>query len=183
MFCKSFQSRSSKAIVALIASLVTLQAGATDNLLQPRHISIEASLPVAQAQQQVLAAERYYSFWNTGEAHYAEAALAPDFIDTNLPAGRPQGPRGPILASKGFRAAVPDLKLEVEEMIVAGDKVVGRLHFTGHFSGSFGDRQGDGRTIDFMAVDIYTVRNGRIAENWHMEDNLSLMQQLGIVAR
>jgi predicted ester cyclase len=183
MLHKPFQSRSTKAAVALIAGLAATQACAADNLLQPRRISIDAALPAPQVQQQVLAAEQYYSFWNTGEARYAEAALAPDFIDTNLPAGRPQGPRGPILASQGFRTAVPDLQLVVEEMIVTGDKVIGRLHFTGHFTGSFGERKGDGRAIDFMAVDMYTIRNGRIAENWHLEDNLTLMQQLGLVAK
>jgi len=31
-------------------------------------------------------------------------------------------------------------------------------------------------------VDIYRVQNGLIAEDWHLEDNLTLMQQLGIVA-
>lgn len=178
----SLQSRSKNPVLALVVSMIAIQASA-DDLVQPRRISVEASLPARQAQQQILVAKQYYSFWNTGDARYAETALAPDFIDTSLPSGRPQGPRGPILASQGFRKAVPDLKLEVEEMIVTADKVIGRLHFTGHFSGSFGERKGDGRAIDFMAVDIYTIKNGRIAENWHLEDNLSLMQQLGVVAQ
>jgi predicted ester cyclase len=61
--------------------------------------------------------------------------------------------------------------------------VVGRLRFRGHFSGSFGGRQGDGRAIDFIATDIYRIdAEGRIAENWHLEDNLTLLQQLGVVA-
>ena len=37
--------------------------------------------------------------------------------------------------------------------------------------------------IDFIATDIYRIANGRVAENWHLEDNLTLLQQLGLVAK
>ncbi|MES2036700.1 MAG: ester cyclase [Pseudomonadota bacterium] len=156
-------------------------AYAQDNLPQPRNIIADKSIPAAQQQSMALAARRYYAFWNTGEAQFAQAALADNFMDRNLPAGRPQGPQGALFASKKFRAAVPDLKLEVEEMLLVGDRVVGRLHFSGHFSGSFHGQQGDGRQVDFIATDIYRVAEGRIAENWHLEDNLTLLQQLGVI--
>ena len=116
-------------------------------------------------------------------ARYAQAALSPDFIDRTLPAGRPQGPTGPLAASQAFRKAVPDLRAEIDEMMVAGDRVSVHLHFHGHFSGQFGTVQGQGQPIDFQAFDLYRVAGGRIAENWHLEDNLSLMQQLGVIAR
>jgi predicted ester cyclase len=77
------------------------------------------------------------------------------------------------------------MHIEVEEMLIVGDRVIGRLRFTGHFTGTFPNgaaaRQGDGRAIDFIAIDIYRIANGRIAENWHLEDNLTLLQQLGAV--
>jgi len=65
-------------------------------------------------------------------------------------------------------------------MIVAGDVVVTHLRFRGHFTGSFGQIRGQGQTINFIATDIYRIANGRIAENWHIEDNLTLQQQLGL---
>jgi predicted ester cyclase len=77
------------------------------------------------------------------------------------------------------------MHIEVEEMLIVGDRVIGRLRSTGHFTGTFRNgaaaRQGDGRAIDFIAIDIYRIANGRIAENWHLEDNLTLLQQLGAV--
>ncbi|WP_051229314.1 ester cyclase [Paludibacterium yongneupense] len=170
-------------VSGLILTVYALPSlAAADDAPRPEHIVVDASLPAAQRDRQIDAALRYYRFWNKGDASDALAALAPDFIDTNLPAGRAQGPGGPLQAAAVFRRAVPDLRLKVEEMIVAGDRVVGRLHFSGHFSGRFGQRQGDGRAIDFRAVDIYTIKSGRIAENWHLEDNLSLLRQLGVVA-
>jgi predicted ester cyclase len=64
---------------------------------------------------------------------------------------------------------------------LAGDHVVAHLHFWGHFNGAFGQKQGAAQTVDFIATDILRVQDGRITDNWHIEDNLTLMQQLGIV--
>jgi len=166
--------------LVLIAAL-PIAASAAEALPLPNSVVIDRSIPALQREAMSLAARRYYAFWDTGDVVYANAALAPDFVDRNLPAGRPQGPEGPVFASKNFRSAVPDLRLVVEEMLIVGDRVIGRLRFTGHFTGTFGARQGDGRAIDFIATDIYRIANGRIAENWHLEDNLTLLQQLGAV--
>ncbi|XXX73000.1 ester cyclase [Sorangium sp. So ce134] len=157
-------------------------AGAED-LPSPRSLVVDASLPKAQADAEILAARRFYAFWGTGDASYLDAAIAPTFTDRTLPKGRPQGPAGPAFASKGFRAAVPDLRCEVEQLIVAGDRVVAHLRFRGHFTGTFGDRKGAGQAVDFIATDILRVQNGRITDNWHIEDNLTLFQQLGVVAQ
>ena len=59
-----------------------------------------------------------------------KTAIAPTFTDHTLPAGRPQGPTGPAFASKHFRAAVPDLRVEVRKMIVAGDYVTVHMQFS-----------------------------------------------------
>ncbi|MGO4780720.1 ester cyclase, partial [Lysobacter sp. 2RAB21] len=55
------------------------------------------------------------------------------------------------------------------------------LRFGGHFTGRFGDTQGRGQTIDFVATDIYRIGRDRIDENWHIEDNLALLKQLGVL--
>jgi predicted ester cyclase len=125
------------------------------------------------------AARTYAQFWNTGDPALARQALAPGFIDRTLPPGRVQGPDGPLQASRTFRAAVPDLRAEATDIVAGGDRVAVRLHFTGHFTGTFDGRQGHGEPIDFQAFDLYRVENGRIAENWHLEDNLTLLKQLG----
>ena len=169
-------------IAIAVTASVALPAHAGE-LVQPNQLIVDTSLPEAQREAQILAARRYDSFWNNGDEQLATDALAPDFVDRTLPAGRAQGIAGPLAASKFVRAAIPDLACEIEQMIVAGDRVVTHLHFRGHFTGSFKDGQGKGEVIDFIATDIYRIANGRIAENWHLEDNLTLLQQLGLVAR
>jgi predicted ester cyclase len=152
-------------------------------LIEPHSLIVDRSLPRAQVNSQVIAARRYDTFWNTGDEALARSALAPNFIDSTLPTGRPQGLAGPLAASKLVRAAIPDVSCEIEQMIVVGDRVVSHLRFRGHFTGHFGQIQGHGQTINFIATDIYRIADGRIAENWHIEDNLTLQQQLGLIGK
>ena len=162
--------------LGLAVVLATAPAGAVE-LPEPAASTLRGPAAVATA------ARTYAAFWNTGDPTFARAALAESFVDRTLPEGRPQGIAGPIAASAAFRAAVPDLAAAIEDLIVADDRAVARLHFTGHFSGRFQDLVGDGRAIDFHAIDVYRVENGRIVENWHLEDNLTLLTQLGRIGK
>jgi predicted ester cyclase len=167
-------------LVAALAVAPLAQA-ATDSLVVPKKLIVDPSLPKGTARVNELAARRYDTFWNNGDEALAKAALSPQFIDRTPPPGRAQGPQGPLQASKTFRQAVPDLSCEVEQMLVVGDRVVSHLHFAGHFTGSFNGVQGKGQVVDFIATDIYRVADGKIVENWHLEDNLTLLKQLGVI--
>jgi predicted ester cyclase len=107
---------------------------AAENLPKPRIVTVATKQPARAVEAEMLPARRYYGFWTTGDEHYAIDALAPDFIDLNLPEGRPQGPQGPLVASRGFREAVPDLEVTVEHAWIAGDQIISQLHFSGHFT-------------------------------------------------
>lgn len=150
-------------------------------LVKPHELIAENNLLSAHEAALETVARRYATFWNTGDEALAREALADNFVDKTPPEGRKQGPEGALLASRAFRTAVPDLSCEVEQMIVAGDRVVSHLHFRGHFTGTFGKLKGKGQQIDFIATDIYQVRNNKIIANWHLEDNLTLMKQLGVL--
>ena len=175
--------RSLPVLAAAWVITIAYTFAADTTLLGPQSLIVDHSLPRAQVDAQIIAARRYDTFWNTGDEALARAALAPNFIDSTLPTGRPQGLAGPLAASKLMRAAIPDLHCEIEQMIVACDRVVTHLRFRGHFTGRFGQIRGQGQTINFIATDIYRVANGRIAENWHIEDNLTLQQQLGLIPK
>lgn len=173
-------------IAAALGSLPAYAAkplAAGPQLVEPATLIVDSGLPKARASAQLLAARRYDTFWGNGDEALARAALASDFMDRTLPPGRAQGIEGPLAASKMFRAAVPDIHCAVDQMIVAGDRVVAHLHFTGHFTGTFQGAQGQGQTVDFIATDIYRVANGKIAENWHLEDNLTFLKQIGVLPK
>lgn len=171
------RSRCAIAVTALLLSGAA--AAATTELVKPSVLVVDKSLTPKQQAMMETVARRYDTFWNTGEERLAREALADNFVDKTPPEGRKQGPEGPLLASRAFRAAVPDLSCAIEQLIIAGDRAVVHLHFRGHFTGTFGQRQGSGQAVDFIATDIYQIDNGKIAANWHIEDNLTLMKQLG----
>src|SRR6266404_6664967 len=141
---------------------------------------VAASIPDAQREATMKAVHAFYDFWNTGDEGLLKEAIAPNFTDHTLPPGRPQGPEGPAFASRQFRTAVPDLNVTVEKMIVAGDYVTVHMSFTGHFTGRFGQTQGKGQPISLIATDLVKIENGRITDNWHIEDNLTALQKMGI---
>ncbi len=151
------------ALLALgLAGSLAAHAASDANLPAPHHLAVDAAS--AQSDDVVQTARRYAAFWDTGDVVYAKLALSPEFVDRTLPAGRPQGPDGPLQASKGFRAAVPDLHAEIDDLVVAGDRASVHLHFRGHFTGQFQNLKGNGQTVDFQAFDLYRVRDGRISK-------------------
>jgi len=141
---------------------------------------IAGRIPEARREATVKAVRAFYDFWNTGDEALLKQAVAENFTDRTLPPGRPQGPEGPAFASRQFRAGVPDLKVTVEKMIVADNYVTVHMSFTGHFTGTFARTQGKGQPILFIATDLVKVENGRITDNWHIEDNLTLLQEMGV---
>jgi predicted ester cyclase len=129
----------------------------------------------------ILAARRYAAFWNSGETRYAEAALSANFVDRTLPPERRPGFGGVLQAAQNFRAAIPDLRTEIEDLLVVDHRAIVRQVMTGHFTGQYKELKGDGRAVTARAVSIYRVQNGQISDYWHLEDSPSLTQQLSRV--
>ncbi|MDB5366279.1 MAG: putative lipoprotein [Rhodospirillales bacterium] len=165
----------------LVASALSLSAPAVAaDGVKIDELVVASTIQGAQREATLKAVRAFYEFWNTGDEAALKQAIADNFTDHTLPPGRPQGAEGPAFASQHFRAAVPDLGVTVEKMIVAGDYVTVHMKFTGHFTGRFGQTQGKGQPIAFIATDLVKVENGRITDNWHIEDNLTLLQQMGV---
>lgn len=166
-----------------IASAAEVDDRTAIQIAQPRETIFERGADRKLFAESATAADNFYGFWNNGSQALLDAAISEDFVDHTLPAGRPQGPTGPAIASKAFLAAVPDLRAEVVLRLFAGDRVVSHLRFTGHFTGEFMNKKGNGESVDFIATDILRVRDGRITDNWHMEDNLTFLQQIGLIPK
>jgi predicted ester cyclase len=148
---------------------------------RPETLIVAGDIPPGRREAMLATARKFYQFWNTGNETLLREAISDEFIDHTLPPGRPQGPAGPAAAAKTFLRAVPDLKVVVAQQILAGDRVVSHLRFTGHFTGQLNGTTGASQPIDFIATDIVAVRDGRITDNWHLEDNLTFLQQVGLI--
>ena len=165
------------------ATAAQVDDAAAIKLAQPQELV--APLDPSQGQRSALIepVDAFYGFWNNGSARLFAASVAPDFVDHTLPPGRPQGPAGPAMAARTFLAAVPDLQVAVVMRLIAADRVVSHLRFTGHFTGRYKAAEGTGQPIDFIATDILRVRGGKVTDNWHLEDNLTFLRQIGLAPR
>ncbi len=168
-------------LLAIVPTQTAAQAQGPP-LPQPESMTIDRSLSKTDAAQMIKTARLFYAFWDTGNAEYISAAVDNDFRDNTLPEGRPQGPKGLLYASQAFRSAVPDLHCTIEDLLVSGDKITARLLFTGTHNGEFMAHSATDKPVKFVAIDILRIRGGRIVEDWHLEDNLALLEQLGIVS-
>jgi predicted ester cyclase len=69
----------------------------------------------------------------------------------------------------------------VEDVIAEGDRVVVRWSNIAMHAGTFLGIPPTGRTCAFPGIDIYRLANGRMAEHWHVVDQLAMLQQLGLI--
>lgn len=107
--------------------------------------------------------------------------FAPDHIDHTLPAGFPTGPEGTRQAISITLAGFPDLRVTIEDMIAEGDKVVIRFTTHGTQQGTFGGIPPTGKQVAVSTIEITRVADGKIAEDWGLDDRLGMLQQLGLV--
>jgi len=82
---------------------------------------------------------------------------------------------------EGFKSrgeALPDIKWEIKEILVAGDRVIVRGEASGTPSGVFRGIPASGKSFKIMSIDIHTIDNGKIKRSYHVEDWAGAMRQL-----
>jgi len=79
----------------------------------------------------------------------------------------------------GFFAALPDLTATMEDLIVSGDRVVGRFVYRGTHLGEFMGLPPSGRPVEMRSIDIWRVADGLFVEHWDELNTLEFFQQIG----
>jgi len=79
----------------------------------------------------------------------------------------------------GFFAALPDLTATMEDLIVSGDRVVGRFVYRGTHLGEFMGIPPSGRPVEMRSIDIWRVADGLFVEHWDELNTLEFFQQIG----
>ncbi len=80
-----------------------------------------------------------------------------------------------------FATAFPDGYTTIADMVAEEDKVVARTTFNGTHQAEMQNIPATGKTVNIPGIIIFRMDNGRIAEGWLINDNLGMMQQLGII--
>jgi steroid delta-isomerase-like uncharacterized protein len=79
----------------------------------------------------------------------------------------------------GFFAALPDLTATTEDLVVSGDRVVGRFVYRGTHRGEFMGIPASGRRVEMRSIDIWRVEDGMFVEHWDELNTLEMLQQMG----
>jgi C-1 hydroxylase len=80
-------------------------------------------------------------------------------------------------------AAIPDFRLEIEDIFSTGDRATVRLRMTGTHSGEpLLGRPATGKELSANAIFIYRVSGGRVAEAWQMVDGLAFFRLAGLLS-
>jgi predicted ester cyclase len=78
--------------------------------------------------------------------------------------------------------AMPDFRLDIEDIFGAGDRVAVRLRMSGTHTGQpLLGRRSTGNSLSANAVFIYRIEDGRIAEAWQMIDGLAFFRLAGLL--
>ena len=72
-------------------------------------------------------------------------------------------------------------KFTVEDVIAEGDRVVVRWTNSGTHIGAFAGIPPTGKSFVIAGIDVYRVADGKLAEHWHVVDQLAQLQQLGVI--
>jgi len=79
---------------------------------------------------------------------------------------------------KDALAAMPDLRHDVQEVVVDGDVEMARVVVTGTMAESFAGIEGSGRSFRIDQAVITHLRDGKVIEAWEIADIAALRAQL-----
>lgn len=96
----------------------------------------------------------------------------------------PHGARGPrAFAStiEELRAAFPDLRYTIEDVVAEGDRVAARWTWSGTHEGTFRAFAPTHARVKSKGTVIHRMTDGKVAETWVETDRLGFLEQMGAV--
>jgi predicted ester cyclase len=131
------------------------------------------------AEQNAAVVRRLYEEgMNGGNDAVAGELFAPRCSDN----GRPRTSEDITRALLAQRAAFPDWRLVIEDLLAVGDQVVVRWMGSGTHQGPYRGVAATGKAVTNRGITIWRLADGRLVERWSAADALGLLQQLGAVS-
>ena len=118
-------------------------------------------------------------FINAGDLDVADELFAPDFVNHSPNWGAAPDRAGLKRLIAETRAAFPDLRMQIEDLVAQGDKVVARFSAVGTHLGPFAGIPPTGRQLAARGFSLLRIRDGQEVERWNVQDNLETLQSLG----
>jgi C-1 hydroxylase len=123
---------------------------------------------------------RFLEAFNTGNVAAIDELVSPNYVQHSP--GVPPSREALITFFKMFVTAFPDGHFHLEDMVAEGDKVLLRWTCSGTHQGPWMGIPATGKQVSFIGMDLWRFADGKVVEAWFLADNLSIMQQLGLLS-
>ena len=123
----------------------------------------------------------FQEVWNKGQIETVHELLAPGAIARGQ-SGSNSELRGPdefAAFVRTIRGAFPDIKVTVEDVFAAGDRVALRWSGTMTHTGDTLGLPATGKTVHSTGITIARIVEGKIVEGWDNWDQLGMLEQIG----
>jgi steroid delta-isomerase-like uncharacterized protein len=131
-------------------------------------------------QQNSTVALRLYELANAGKIDDIADLVTADYDEHDPLPGQGTGREGVVDRFSMLASALAS-QFTVEDVIAADDRVVVRWTNSGTHIGEFAGLPASGGTFSISGIDIYRLADGKLAEHWHVVDQLSMLAQLGFM--
>jgi predicted ester cyclase len=139
------------------------------------------TIAVAGEAENEAVARRFYTEFNLHHLDAFNQLMAGNFVDHNPSPDQKPGVQGLIDLNKVFIAAFDDIKVNPELVIAKGDYVTVYSTVVGTQTGGFFGVAATKKQIDFTSIDIWLVKDGKLAEVWHVKDILAILGEIGAI--
>jgi predicted ester cyclase len=126
--------------------------------------------------------QAYSRFISAVEANDPDAlaeVVSPNIVDHNAFPGQPPGLTGILQWMQGIHASLSGLSGTVEDTVVEGDKVAGRITWQGTHAGSFMGFPATGEPVRFASMHLLRFENGLATDWWGVPDLYGALTDLG----
>lgn len=125
---------------------------------------------------------RYYEeVLNARKVEILDDLAVSDYDEHSPFPGQPNGLEGLKARAGALLSAFNPYVFTIRDLVAEGDTVVAYWTNVATHSGSFMGIPPTGRVVTLSGIDIHRIRDGKMAEHWHVVEELQMMQQLGLV--
>jgi len=132
-----------------------------------------------QDENKAVAKRAFEEILSRGRFDLAEQLYAKDFVNHGV--RRNASLEEDQAALKGWHQAFSDLSIVPEKLIAEGDLVAIYWIARGTNTGTGNGLPATGKKAELAGITIWRIVDGKIREEWSAFDQLSLMQQLGLL--
>jgi steroid delta-isomerase-like uncharacterized protein len=115
-----------------------------------------------------------------GNLGAADEILASDIV-AHMNGQDIPGIEGAKQLAAGLRTAFPDIQIKHHETVTSGDLVAIRWTSDSTHRGDYFGIPPTGKPIHVEGIDIFRLRDGKIAESWVAFDNATVLRQMGVI--